>query len=370
MTRGARPLLAAALALAFCLGERSLPYTVQTPAHAWAATAPLPPAELRALVLGDFGDETPQQEAVARAVRAAHARAPFDLAFSPGDNVYECGPDPRLAGADACHFAEDGNSVAPGFAPPTDPRFQRFDRHFPPLVHAGAPVPVFLSLGNHDVAAQGGCAEGPLAPDAQARLKACLELAHGSATWRMPARHYVVDRGPARFIVLDSNLLLGDYGGFTLSDEVQFVRGAAAGCQGRPCFVVAHHPAVTAGQHRDEAGPAYRARLAQLEAAAGGGIAAWLCGHDHDLQHLRAAAGYDVLVSGNGSRGRPQERFEQVSVPGARLLFASTSWGYLTVEISARAWSARFESAEGVPLHCCQAAFPGRCEPVACAGFP
>jgi tartrate-resistant acid phosphatase type 5 len=364
------PGLAAAAALALvvaaCRGGPPAPYTVRRGPAATPPAAPAQVPELRALVLGDFGDETAQQAAVARGVAEAHARAPFDLAFSPGDNLYDCGPDPRRPGAEACRFAEDGASVAPGFAAPADPRFDRFDARFPALRRDGSPVPVFLALGNHDVAGSGGCAEGPLRPDAQARLKACLEVAHASPVWRMPARHYVVDRGPARFIVLDSNLLLGDYGGFTLEGEITFLRGAVEGCRERPCFVVAHHPTATAAQHRVEADAAYRARVRRLEDAAGGAVAAWLCGHDHDLQHLRAAGGYDVLVSGNASRGRPSERFEEVSTPGAQLLFASTAWGYLVVEVSARGWAARFNSIEGSPLHCCQAAFPGRCEPVAC----
>jgi tartrate-resistant acid phosphatase type 5 len=364
VTARGRSLLAAALALAAC---RTDPCTVRRGAAAAPPTvARTPPPAVRALVLGDFGDETRQQEALARAVAAAHARAPFDLAFSPGDNVYDCGPDPRRTGAERCRFAEDGATLAPGFAPPADDRFDRFDRRFPALAKGGAPVPVYLSLGNHDVASSGRCAEGPLPAEPQARLKACLEVAHAAPTWRMPGRHYRVDVGPARFIVLDSNLLLGDYGGFTLEGEVTFLRSAAEGCRDRPCFVVAHHPAASAGSHRREEDDAYRARLARLEQAAAGGIAAWLCGHDHDLQHLRAAAGYDVLVSGNGSRGRPDERFEETA-PGAQLLFASTAWGYLTLEVSARAWTARFEGADGAPLHCCQASFPGRCEPVACS---
>jgi hypothetical protein len=181
----------------------------------------------------------------------------------------------------------------------------------------------------------------------------------------MPGRHYAVDRGAARFIVVDSNLLLGDYGGFSIDGEVEFVRAASAGCAERPCFVVAHHPAATAGEHREDATPEYVARLRRLQEAAGGGIAAWFAGHDHDLQHLRAAAGYDVFVSGNGSRGRA-ERFERLSAPAAQLFFASTAWGFATLEVSARAWLVRFESTSGEPLHCCHADFPETCRPVAC----
>lgn len=372
MSRARAAACAALLGLAApgCRAGPPAPFTVRAPLPPPPPAAPEGPP-LRALVLGDFGDDTRQQAAMGRAVASAHARAPVDLVFSPGDNLYECGPDVRLPGAGGCAFGADGAAVAPGFSPPQDPRFERlFERAWPALARGGGPVPVYLALGNHDVAAGGGCAQGPLPPAQEARLKACLEVAHRSARWTLPARHFVVERGPARFIVLDSNLLLGDYGGFTLDEEVKFLRQAAEGCAGRPCFVVAHHPAATAGGHRGEIDAAYRERLGRLEEAAQGHLAGWLAGHDHDLQHLRAPAGYDVLVSGNGARGRPSERFEQAAPPGAALLFASTAWGLLRLDVWSTGWAARFEAADGAPLHCCRASSPGPCVPVGCAGFP
>jgi hypothetical protein len=338
------------------------------PPAAQAGPPAAPPPALRALFTGDFGDATCQQEAVARGMAAAHAGAPYDVAFAVGDNLYECGPDPRLPGAERCAFAADDASVAPGFEAPRDARFaERHEDAFPALARDGRPVPVYLALGNHDVAVWGGCRETSLPPDVEARRKACLEVAHRGPRWAMPARHYALDLGPARFLVVDSNLLVRDYGGFTLAGEEAFLREASAGCDARPCFVVGHHPPATAGGHRDEEGtPEYAARLRRLQEAAGGRIAAWFAGHDHDLQHLRTVAGYDVFVSGQGSRGRPKERFEEVSAPGAQLFFASTAWGFASLEVSAAAWRVRFESPDGEPLHCCHAVFPGSCQPVAC----
>jgi 3',5'-cyclic AMP phosphodiesterase CpdA len=319
------------------------------------------------LHFGDFGDDTRQQAAVAAAILRAHARAPFDLALHSGDNVYQHGPDADLPGAEGCAFQLDGNAVVPGYAPPADPLFgKRFEQALQGLAREGRPVPVYLVLGNHDVDV--GLDYSPRGPPPApvSRLKACLEVAHRSPQWSMPGRHYLLDQGPARFIALDSNLLAGDYGGFSFESEVDFVKAAAEGCAGRRCFVVAHHPAATAGSHRDEFTPERLARLSRLEAAGGGRIAAWLTGHDHDLQHLRAPAGHDVLISGNGSRARPRERFEKTS-PGALLLFASTSWGYGRLEVGAEGWTYRFENDRGEALHCCAAQGAGPCQPVACA---
>jgi len=368
---GAAAALAAALLAAGCSScDPPAPFTARRalPPRAQLGPPPVPtPAPaLRAALVGDFGDRTRQQAAVAGAVAAAHARAPLDLAFSLGDNVYECGPDPRLPGAGRCAFGPDGAAVAPGFEPPADPRFDRFERRWPPLERGGAPVPIWLALGNHDVAAWAGCGEGPLPARELQRLRACLSVAHRGPRWRMPARHYAVDVGPARFLVLDSNLLLGDYGGFALAGEEAFLREASAGCEAKPCFVVAHHPAASAGQHRVEIDDGYVARLRRLQDAAGGRIAGWFAGHDHDLQHLRTPAGYDVFVSGQGSRGRPEERFGGYAPPAAQLFYASTAWGFALLEVWPGAWRVRFEGVDGEPLHCCHAAFPGACQPAAC----
>jgi hypothetical protein len=206
-----------------------------------------------------------------------------------------------------------------------------------------------------------------LDPGEVARRKACLAVAHRSPLWSLPARHHLADEGPARFVVLDSNTLYQDNAGFTLEAELSFLAGALDGCERRACFVVLHHPPTTAGEHaRDYEVPERVARLARLEAIAAGKVRAWLTGHDHDLQHLRTAAGVDVLVSGNGATARPQERFETVANRG-ELLFASTGPGFGVLTVRDTGWDYRFEDENGSPLHCCAAAGTGRCEPVRCA---
>ncbi|ABC81020.1 metallophosphoesterase [Anaeromyxobacter dehalogenans] len=365
MRRCARALAAMAVALvgaSGCCTCVDLDYTYRSgAARAPAAAPPFSPL-LRVLHVADIGEPNCQQRAVSDAMAAAHRRAPFDLAVAPGDNVYNCGPDATLPGAADCRFADDGNGVAAGYAAPADPSFARFEDAFAPL----AGVPIHLALGNHDVATAGSCAVPGVEPATAARRKACLEVAHASPLWSMPGRHYAVDRGPARFIVVDTNLLGGDYAGFTFADEEAFVAAAAAGCDGRACFLVGHHPAVTAGSHHDDATPEYLARVDRLLAAGQGRIRAWLAGHDHDLQHLRTPGGVDVLVSGNGSRARGAERFRERSAPGAELLFAAVRWGFGVLEVGDGGWRYRFESDDGTALYCCAAAGTGRCEPVAC----
>ena len=365
MTRGGA--LAAAVALvgaSGCCRCEAPDFIVRRGAALSPAPMPAPPAGpvVRALHAGDFGDRTCQQDAVGAAILDAQRRAPLDVAIFAGDNLYDCGPDAAVPGAGACRFADDANTLAPGFAPPPDPTFGKHDDPLAPLA-AGTPAPrVYLALGNHDVATCG-------APDPTTvqRVKACLEVAHVSPVWTMPGRHYLVDAGPARFIVVDSNLVRGDYGGFSFDDEVAFVAAAGAECDRRTCFIVGHHPPAMAGIHRDDSGMDRQVeRSRRLLAAAGGRIRAWLGGHDHDLQHLRMPEGVDVLVSGNGAGGRPTEKFQDVSLAGAELLFASVRWGYGILEVGADGWRYRFEGTDGSPLYCCAASGAGPCEPVSC----
>jgi hypothetical protein len=251
-------------------------------------------------------------------------------------------------------------------APPegTDPAFAR--QHEDPLAGLAAPAPrVYLSLGNHDVASWFGCAVPGLDAAEVARRRACAQVAHASPRWSMPARHYVVDEGPARFIFIDSNVIYEDYAGFTLADERRFVAEASRGCEAKACFLVGHHPPATAGEHAKDFGRPERGERMRSLVAAAPGVRAYLAGHDHDLQHLRTAAGLDVLVSGNGCCARPKERFEATS-DGGPLLFATVQPGIGILTVHADGWGYRFEDVSGRPLYCCAAAGTGTCEPVSC----
>lgn len=358
-------LAAAAVAGGACAGCADATYTVRRGAAERPAPAPAPAAgALRILHVADFGDVTRQQAEVAGALAAAHRRAPFALAVFPGDNLYECGPDATRPGVERCAFAADGNTVA---TPPagTDPAFAR--QHEGPLASLADPAPpVYLTLGNHDVATWFGCAVHDLDAAEVARRRACAEVAHAGPRWSMPGRHYVVDEGPVRLVFLDSNVIYADYGGFTLEDELRFLAEAVRPCGERACFLVAHHPPATAGLHvRDFSRPERVERMARVLQAARG-VRAWLAGHDHDLQHLRTAGGLDVLVSGNGCCARPEERFERTS-DGGPLLFASVRPGLGILSVHAGGWSYRFEDVANRPLYCCAAEGAGACQPVACA---
>ena len=203
------------------------------------------PETLRVLVFGDFGYQSIPQRLTAGAMRRATRARPFDLALELGDNLYYCGPDPTRPGAETCRFEDDGATVAPGAKPPDDPLFRVNEAPLAGLRgRDGEALPIYLALGNHDVGLGGGrCARPVLGEVETMRRRACLSVARRTPTWTMPARHYVIDRGPVRFVVLDTNVTVRDYGGFTLQDEIAFVREATATCGAeRHCFLVGHHP--------------------------------------------------------------------------------------------------------------------------------
>ncbi len=322
---------------------------------------------MRVLVLGDFGYRSPPQRLVARAVRRESRTRPFDLALQLGDNVYFCGPDPARPGAEGCRFSDDGATVVPGYAPPPEPLFRVNEAPLAGLLaRDGGPLPIYLALGNHDVGWGGGrCATPGLPDDEASRRRACLEVAHRSPGWLMPARHYVVDRGPLRLVVVDTNVVVADYGGFTLDGEVAFVRAAVSGCGGeRICFLAGHHPpAAVHGYGRGRA-PGYAARMARLVAAADGRAAAFFAGHVHTLEHL-ALGPLDVFISGSTAMGGWMP-FRWKVPAWAQPRFVTSAWGFAILEADRAGWRVRFVDFQGEPLHCCEAGRDGPCLPVDC----
>jgi hypothetical protein len=217
-----------------------------------------------------------------------------------------------------------------------------------------------------------------LSRDETARRRACLSVARRTPTWTMPGRHYFVDRGPVRLVVVDTNVVVGDYGGFTLEEEIAFVRSATAPCSSageragtgdppkaaRQCFLFGHHPpAAVHGYGRGRA-PSYAPRMARLVAAAGDRARAFFGGHVHTLEHLTVGA-LDVFVSGSTAMAG-YHRFRYVWPRRAQLRFATSAWGYAVLEADAEGYRVSFAGTQGEPLHCCAAGRTGPCLPVDC----
>ncbi len=319
---------------------------------------------VRIAVFGDFGARTWGQRAVAAAMARAERAAPFDLALELGDDVYPCGPDPLRPAAAACRFAEDGATIAPGTPPQDDPRFRANEAALEPLAGPGATpaLPILLALGNHDVGWD-GCPVPGLPRDEAMRRRACATVAHRTPEWLVPARHWVLDRGPVRLVVLDTNAIVGDYAGFTLDGELAFLEDALEGCDRRLCFVAGHHPPAAAVDYPPP-DPAFHARMARVLAVARGRAAAFLAGHEHALEHV-ALRGLDVLVSGSTAEGGLM-RFELRYPADATVRWASSSFGFGILEAAPGRWRFSFVDGSGQRIHCCEAEGRGPCRPVRC----
>ena len=182
--------------------------------------------------------------------------------------------------------------------------------------------PCHVVLGNHDYGDNRG---GEKVQLAYAR--------RGGTRWRMPAKWYRVDVGEASarltILALDSILRKG-----TENDaQMEWLAEALRSPRAPLTMVISHHPLYSNGSHGDTPdlvkrwGPLFEEH----------GVHAYLCGHDHDLQHLELEGLRTsfVLSGGGGARtrkmrtadrtmpfGRDVYGFTHIQVLPDRLVFA------------------------------------------------
>jgi hypothetical protein len=197
-------------------------------------------ARFRVAVIGDFGSGEPAQRDIARRMCRYRRRHPFRFVLTTGDNIYPDGArrwfQSRFFGPYAC------------------------------LLSAG--VRFRATLGNHDVAANGGRAE-------------LREPAFG-----MRARNYVWRRRGVRFVMVDSNRL-----------RMRWLRRATrARRDDRWTVVVFHHPVFSPGLHGPTSG--FRPGLPRLFRRRGVDLV--LNGHDHLYSVTKQLRGIRYVVTGGG----------------------------------------------------------------------
>ena len=259
---------------------------------------------LRFLAMGDWGREgEPHQTAVAARMGEEAARADARFVLALGDNFYENG----VASVDDPQWQTSFEKVY------TTPSLQ---------------VPWYAILGNHDY---------HVAPDAQ--------IAYGakSPRWRMPARYYTQSfplgadgKAKADFFFIDTNPMIPAYAGpgmpvhlaenvrsQDVGKQVAWLRDALKQSNATWKIVCGHHPLYSGGLH-DVDQLDTRAQL--LPVLKEGGVRAYFCGHDHDLQHL-ASEGIDHFVSGGGSTVRDVEMLKES-------LFARKISGFASVALT------------------------------------
>ncbi len=242
-----------------------------------------PGRNIRVLAFGDFGQGTVFQRDAAKGMLDYHRKHPFDFAITLGDNFYSVGMDS-----------------------PSDPRWKTWwENLYTPLG-----IEFYASLGNHDW----GQPDSPAAEILYARQ---------SKSWRMPATHYTFTAGPAQFFALDTDALS--------TSQLLWLQAELEKSTARWKIVYGHHPIYSHGQHGDTP-KLIRDLLPVLKDRAD----VYICGHEHDLQHLKPEGGVHLFVAGGGgARIRPIQS-------GPRSLFAASTYGFAVIETDEKALTVQF----------------------------
>lgn len=268
------------------------------------------------LAVGDWGRRgSPAQRAVAAGMACAATRCHPSLVFSTGDNFYE-----------------DGVSCV------HDPQFGKtFERVY------DAPeldLPWYAVLGNHDY---------------RGSVDAQIAYTRRSRRWHLPSRYYArrfESEGVSALVAfLDTTPFVCRYrpggseytpGVIGQDPEAQLVwLDRILGAQDVDWkLVVGHHP-VFSGSPFHGAPPELQARLQPLLERHG--VNAYLCGHEHDLQHLEVN-GVQYVVTGGGSECRETGACTETRACHGTL-------GFLTAQAAQHEMTLQLCGADGEPLH-------------------
>jgi tartrate-resistant acid phosphatase type 5 len=255
------------------------------------------------VAFGDFGSGDAHQTAVAQAIAKRHAEQHFDFGITLGDNFYRCGV----------------RSVA-------DPIWKsRWEDLYTPLG-----IPFYATLGNHDYGHPPIiCPLGGASPDVE------VAYTQHSKSWRMPAKYYSYKAGPVQFIAIDTE-------GWS-AEQFKWLEQTLAASQNDPevkwRIVYGHHPAFTSGVHLNERRIAViRAQLVPLFKSAH--VDLYICGHDHDLEHLQSGGIHFLIAGGGGAELRHFRRKSPES------LFEAVDYAFLDITIDAHHLSARYLNAD------------------------
>lgn len=249
---------------------------------------------VRVLAFGDFGNGSAAQKALATTIGDYHRRRPFDIGITLGDNFY-----------------------GSGMVSPADPRWKTWwEDLYGPLG-----IVFYASLGNHDW----GHVDSPAA-----------EVLYSGKTdsWRMPATYYTFTAGPVQFFALDTNNVSSS------DKQLAWLDAALAKSTARWKVVYGHHPVYSGGNYEDR--PDLIVRLLPLLVNRAD---IYICGHDHNLQALRAEGGVRFFIAGGGGAGLYPLR------PYERALFASSTNGFAVIDADAEQLTVSLVDGMGKPIY-------------------
>jgi hypothetical protein len=269
-----------------------------------------PHREINLLAFGDWGNGSKDQRAVAAAMAdyvQLAGRRPFDGVLVLGDNL--------------CHVKVRGvhDSV-------WNKRFERmYDPH-------RLNMPFYALLGNHDYGQHGELA----------RIELDYSRAHPESRWRMPAKWYRLnlpsDHPLATVLMLDSMVE-----GEEWKSQLKWMEQELAKTNGSSWTICcAHFPLYSTARHGDTAKllkdwePLFEKYR----------VAFYVCGHDHDLEHLEIPDKHtSFLVSGGG--GMPLYPI----VRADRGPFARASHGFVHIKLTPEMAAVHFVDEAGRWVH-------------------
>jgi 3',5'-cyclic AMP phosphodiesterase CpdA len=203
-------------------------------------------------------------------------------------------------------------------------------------------------LGNHDYHDNAGGEQVQLAYAKQ-----------GGTRWTLPAKWYREDLGElVTFLFLDTNLrsVSGSSKSkdgkvvkkncLTADEEMAqwaWLKEQLASKRGIYTIVVGHHPVYSNGSHGDTK-ELVEKLSPQLQAA---GVHLYLCGHDHDLQHLELEGlkTSHVLSGGGGARVRELKNKDR------KMPFGTPVYGFSHLQLNQQRVVLRHVDANGKQIH-------------------
>ncbi len=275
-----------------------------------APPATAPAAEVNLIAMGDWGTNGPNQKQVADAMASyveKQAR-PFDAVLLAGDNFYVT--------------PEEGVD---------DPLWQTMFEKMYDIKRL--PMPFYVSLGNHDY--QHG----------RNLVEAEYSRVHPESRWKYPGGWFRVDMPKDKPLVsvllLDSNKdVLGKQ---KWQEQMDWIEAELSKpTPSKWTIAVAHHPLFSNGDHGDNGvlqvnwGPMFKKH----------NLSFYVCGHDHDLQHLEVE-GFKttfILCGGGGGGVRPMRRDN-------RGPFTQSNYGFVHLKLTSENASVSYIDRGGGTLH-------------------
>ena len=291
------------------------------------AKAELPKNGLNFLAIGDFGTGGADQKRVADAMAgfvSTHSLKP-DALWLLGDNFYD---------TDKAGFSTES------------PRWTKeIEEMYPTTVFPG---PMHVVLGNHDYHDNPGGEKVQLAYAKKPGVR-----------WNLPSKWYRLDLGSPKalvtFLCLDSNLptvsggkhkksgqMLSSLTAEEMEAQLAWFKQELAKPRAPFTIVVAHHPLYSNGSHGDT----------QTLIDQWGGLLqehkvhAYLCGHDHDLQHLELEGKFTSFVVSGGGGAKVRELTPKHKIP-----FARDANGFTCLSVTEEALRFTHFDANGGQLH-------------------